>query len=92
MHALKIPVNVYFIDTLFHNTGYNTTLRNPYLLDLKNTFLKFDCLLIILLLKLVDLIEPPEHRENVYILTLIVWKMNLILYWCLLHDIFRKKN
>lgn len=61
LHALKIPVNVYFIDTLFHNTGYNTTLRNPYLLNLKNTFLKFDCLLIILLLKLVDLIEPPEQ-------------------------------
>lgn len=34
LHALKIPVNVHFIDSLFHCIAYNTTLKNPYLLKL----------------------------------------------------------
>lgn len=64
---MKIPVNVHFIETLFHNIAYNATLQNSYLLSFKNAFQKLDNLLIILLLKPVDLIEPPEIREHVYI-------------------------
>lgn len=31
VHVMKIPVNVHFIETLFHNIAYNATLQNPYL-------------------------------------------------------------
>lgn len=78
LHALKIPVNVHFIDTLIHNIAYSITLQILYLLCFKNVFSKLECLLIILLLKLVDLVEPTEFRENVYIEILIVYKMNFL--------------
>lgn len=46
---------------------FTTFLKKPYLPIFKNVFLKSDCHLIPLLLRLVDSIEQPDIREHVYI-------------------------